>query len=207
MVFHKDLTGANLHEPKGIENANSGDIYIADGAGSGVWQSIDIPTGLFTCTIASFTSSGTWTKPNGLFLAKVYAIGSGGGQGGFGTIGGSVSFGSHCSATGGFANVSGPSPAGGTATGGDLNLNGSRGQGLSFPVTGNAGSPGYIFGIYGHGLVAATSNGGEAGNSGGGGGCAIKYIEAADLGATETVTIDSGGANNGIVVVEQYILI
>jgi hypothetical protein len=34
---HKDLTGAQLHEPKGVEDAVSGTVYVADGAGSGDW--------------------------------------------------------------------------------------------------------------------------------------------------------------------------
>jgi microcystin-dependent protein len=37
MGAHKNLTGADLHEPKGVENASSGMVYVADGAGSGVW--------------------------------------------------------------------------------------------------------------------------------------------------------------------------
>lgn len=39
-VQHSDLTGANLHEPKGIEGASSGQVYIADGAGSGAWDTV-----------------------------------------------------------------------------------------------------------------------------------------------------------------------
>lgn len=36
-VKHSTLTGSDLHEPKGISTASTGDIYIADGAGSGEW--------------------------------------------------------------------------------------------------------------------------------------------------------------------------
>jgi hypothetical protein len=32
---HSTLTGADLHEPKGIASADAGDVYVADGAGSG----------------------------------------------------------------------------------------------------------------------------------------------------------------------------
>lgn len=35
---HKDLTGSDLHEPKGCSTATAGQVYIADGAGSGTWQ-------------------------------------------------------------------------------------------------------------------------------------------------------------------------
>lgn len=37
MSIHKDLTGADLHEPKGADTATSGKVYVSDGAGSGVW--------------------------------------------------------------------------------------------------------------------------------------------------------------------------
>lgn len=37
MAQHKNLTGANLHEPKGVDAAAIGTVYEADGAGSGSW--------------------------------------------------------------------------------------------------------------------------------------------------------------------------
>lgn len=36
---HSTLTGADLHEPKGVATATSGQIYIANGSGSGAWTS------------------------------------------------------------------------------------------------------------------------------------------------------------------------
>lgn len=36
-VAHSTLTGSNLHEPKGVASATAGQVYIADGAGSGAW--------------------------------------------------------------------------------------------------------------------------------------------------------------------------
>lgn len=41
MSAHKNLTGADLHEPKGIESAAAGEVYVADGSDSGEWQKID----------------------------------------------------------------------------------------------------------------------------------------------------------------------
>lgn len=38
-VQHRELTGADLHEPKGVATASSGEVYVADGAGSGNWES------------------------------------------------------------------------------------------------------------------------------------------------------------------------
>ena len=38
---HSTLTGADLHEPKGVASANADDIYIANGSGSGAWTAAD----------------------------------------------------------------------------------------------------------------------------------------------------------------------
>jgi len=37
-VEHRNLTGASLHEPKGAAGASSGEVYVANGSGSGTWQ-------------------------------------------------------------------------------------------------------------------------------------------------------------------------
>jgi len=41
-VAHSSLTGSNLHEPKGVATATSGQVYIANGSGSGVWTDVSI---------------------------------------------------------------------------------------------------------------------------------------------------------------------
>lgn len=38
MVAHASLTGANLHEPKGVAAATANKVYVSDGAGSGSWK-------------------------------------------------------------------------------------------------------------------------------------------------------------------------
>ena len=55
MALHKDLTGADLHEPKGVETAASGQIYVADGSGSGSWS--DIPTPNLSSTLENKCST------------------------------------------------------------------------------------------------------------------------------------------------------
>lgn len=40
---HSNLTGAELHEPKGVDSATNKQVYVSDGAGSGSW--INWPTG------------------------------------------------------------------------------------------------------------------------------------------------------------------
>lgn len=37
-ISHKNLTGNQLHEPKGADTASDGDVYVSDGAGSGTWE-------------------------------------------------------------------------------------------------------------------------------------------------------------------------
>lgn len=36
-IQHRDITGNNIHEPKGASTALDGQVYIADGSGSGDW--------------------------------------------------------------------------------------------------------------------------------------------------------------------------
>lgn len=37
---HKDLPESQLHEPKGVSTASSGEVYVANGSGSGSWQEL-----------------------------------------------------------------------------------------------------------------------------------------------------------------------
>jgi hypothetical protein len=52
-VEHSALTGSALHEPKGVAGANSGEAYVANGSGSGVWQPIHRYLGASTAFNAS----------------------------------------------------------------------------------------------------------------------------------------------------------
>lgn len=54
MALHKDLTGADLHEPKGVSTASSGQVYVADGSGSGSWTTLVYPSVL----LPAMTSAG-----------------------------------------------------------------------------------------------------------------------------------------------------
>jgi len=58
MPEHKDITDPNLHEPKGVASATSGQVYVASGSGTGTWAK---PTAANT-TVAdanSFFTGGT----------------------------------------------------------------------------------------------------------------------------------------------------
>lgn len=52
-IAHASLTGAELHEPKGVATAALGEVYVADGTGSGNWANVG--TSSFTGMIADFT--------------------------------------------------------------------------------------------------------------------------------------------------------
>lgn len=67
-VSHATLTGADLHEPKGIASASSNTVYVANGAGSGTWTALAGVAGAFgnrlliaSYTLASGSNGGTFT--------------------------------------------------------------------------------------------------------------------------------------------------
>lgn len=39
-TLHSSITGADQHEPKGVESATAGKVYRANGVGSGTWSSV-----------------------------------------------------------------------------------------------------------------------------------------------------------------------
>lgn len=164
-----------------------------------------------------FTSSGTWNKPARCKKVEVIVVGGGGagaGSGsGFETSGGTTSFGSFCSATGGGHSFSNPTN-GGIGVGGDINLRGDRG--FSSVGGNNAFSVGR--GISNTNAKNAQGfgcgGGGEGGNGGGGGGVAIKIIDVTSTsqvsvsigaGGISSRSSENGGAgSSGIVVVKEY---
>ncbi len=54
-IEHKNLTGVELHEPKGADAAADGTVYVADGAGSGAW--VNIFTDIINLNLYSLTST------------------------------------------------------------------------------------------------------------------------------------------------------
>jgi hypothetical protein len=66
-VQHSTLTGAELHEPKGISGASSNETYVADGAGSGAWAEPE-PKGVSGAADGAIyhadgAGSGSWQVP------------------------------------------------------------------------------------------------------------------------------------------------
>lgn len=78
-VQHNALTDPNLHEPKGIASANAGEVYIANGSGSGSWQTIAghsygdlyISNNSTSFTLAS-ASALSKLNPSGAWVANGY---------------------------------------------------------------------------------------------------------------------------------------
>jgi hypothetical protein len=58
-IEHSDIVSSETHEPKGVATAIAGEVYVADGAGSGVWQAQDAVNEVIVNTITDFpTASG-----------------------------------------------------------------------------------------------------------------------------------------------------
>lgn len=57
MADHASLTGASLHEPKGVAAAAAGTVYKANGSGSGSWTTID-----YTSVPAGFVLTHEYTQ-------------------------------------------------------------------------------------------------------------------------------------------------
>lgn len=210
----------------GVNQAGTALGAIGLGAGLAITGTTlnTVSTAIANVTKRVYTAGTTWNKPAGLLYIDVEVVG-GGGAGNHNSAGGSggtSSFGSHCSATGGAGgiyNTAGGMAAGGIGSNGDINIGGMA----SPPAAGaifNAGASS-VYGASGVGSGGSANGYGAGGvgsnqgnNSGGGaGGRAIKRILAAALASSETVTVGAGGARSnalagngsgGLVLVTEY---
>lgn len=162
--------------------------------------------------ITTFRSSGTWVKQPGVTSVLVEVVGGGGGGADFNSFagnGGTSSFGSHVSATGGqggddVLRIS----VGGTGINGDINISGKNSSTIN--AAGAAGSGDCYIGTVGLGGYGDSPS-----RSGGGGGYAKKLINSSTLNSSETVTVGAGGIRGaggeiningypGIVIIYEY---
>ena len=82
-VEHSTLTGSDLHEPKGTAAANTGQVYIANGSGSGTWTAHHNRCVLTTRIDDISTSSSAWVvTPIAGTISKIYSVTSGATTGG-----------------------------------------------------------------------------------------------------------------------------
>lgn len=168
---------------------------------------------------SAYTSSTTWSKQTDVGSIYVQVVGGGGASFFSGSTNGSASsFGSHCIANGGQrpAGSTGAGGVGGTASNGDINIQGGNGEpygGVTYNNYGGGGSGVSMLGHFGQGGRGSWSNGAYLSPGGGAGGYCAKLIQAANLNATESVTVGAGGTNSapgtvngnaGIVIVYEY---
>lgn len=69
---HASLTGADLHEPKGIETAAANTVYVCNGSGSGTWSAGSVLLGI-TGMIADFATPiapNGWLECNGSAISR-----------------------------------------------------------------------------------------------------------------------------------------
>jgi len=78
---HRNLTGDSLHEPKGVESATAGQVYVANGTGSGAWQDrLSGINNLNTLGLSgridsiSDVSSAFFVAPQKANLTKIYGV-------------------------------------------------------------------------------------------------------------------------------------
>lgn len=68
-VAHKNLSGDEIHEPKGISTALAGQIYVSDGDGSGTWTTLqEVDPAAIACPVGSVVEYAGLTAPSGWFF-------------------------------------------------------------------------------------------------------------------------------------------
>lgn len=75
MTYHADLTGADLHEPKGVDAAAANKVYVTDGAGSGTFQT-HYKTDTYVAHISNVgaASSSYVVAPEAGTISKIYSV-------------------------------------------------------------------------------------------------------------------------------------
>jgi hypothetical protein len=141
----------------------------------------------------TFLSAATYYKPLGLVNAIIHIYGAGGGGRGHtnnGSAGGTTSFGSLLSVAGSTGGTNSAGGTGGAATNADFSATGLTGRKTPFSIGPRGFGVGNYYGEGGSPIDMGTFGGG-------GGTFARRSLAAASIGATETVTIGTGGTAGG----------
>ena len=74
-VEHSTLTGSDLHEPKGVASASTGQVYIANGSGSGAWTAHH-NTCVLTVQLANISAASSCyvATPIAGTITKIYSV-------------------------------------------------------------------------------------------------------------------------------------
>lgn len=72
---HSTLTGSDLHEPKGVASATSGQVYISNGSGSGVWTDTAATIGASAFTTGDLKPTFKLTADSGWIMCDDGTIG------------------------------------------------------------------------------------------------------------------------------------
>lgn len=76
-VTHRGLTGDDIHEPKGADTATANQIYIADGAGSGTWTTVNNTNKIvLTVRITDVSTAGSYwvVSPIAGDISAIYTV-------------------------------------------------------------------------------------------------------------------------------------
>lgn len=76
-IQHSLLTAANIHEPKGVDAATIGQVYVADGAGSGDWATVNAWNIVTKLTTTSRTNNTLTADPDlviPMSASKIYLV-------------------------------------------------------------------------------------------------------------------------------------
>src|SRR5574343_91986 len=76
-TVHRNLTGADLHEPKGADTALSGQVYVSNGVGSGSWTDASSIITNSAFTTGDYKLTGKVTADSGWIMYTYGTIGDG----------------------------------------------------------------------------------------------------------------------------------
>lgn len=193
-VLDNDDLGPDKILTTGTANALYGNPRAMAQRESGTPSFVQVPVREYKTT----GTGATWTIPDGVTAFNIIVQGGGGGAGGAGGASSFVYNSVTYTGNGGAAGSNGVLVAGGTATGGDVNVDGQAGDGTGSPRGGSSmlghGGIGSSAPGTGYGAGGSRSTVGPVVLAGGGGGTCYKRIAVVPGQTTATYTVGAAGA-------------